>query len=93
VAAVAAGTAAVVAVNVALVAPAGTLTLAGTLVAVALLVSKTPAPPAGAALLSMTVPVEALPPVTLAGLSTSVARLAGAATGVSVSVALRLVPL
>jgi len=44
-------------VNFAVVAPAGTVTLAGTLAAELLLVSATMAPPAGAAALNVTVPV------------------------------------
>lgn len=58
----------VVTVKFALVAPAGTVTLAGTAVAPELSESDTAAPPLGAAALKMTVPVEALPPVTLVGL-------------------------
>ena len=54
--------------NVALVAPAGTVTLCGTVAAfVLLLESDTSAPPEGAAALSVTVPCEELPPVTLEG--------------------------
>src|SRR6478672_9510380 len=54
--------------NVAVVAPAATVTLAGTCAAVVLLlVSPTVAPPVGAAPLSVTVPVDELPPVTLVG--------------------------
>ena len=61
-------TATVVTVNVALVAPAATVTLAGTVATdVLLLLSVTTAPPVGAALLNVTVPVEELPPVTLVG--------------------------
>ena len=94
VAVVAAVTAVLIAVNVALLAPAATVTLAGTpAAAVLLLVSATTAPPAAAALVSVTVPVEELPPVTLLGLSASVFRLAGGGTGVTVSVAVRLTPL
>src|SRR6267378_1070292 len=55
--------------NVALVAPAGTVTLEGTLAAPLLLESATCAPPAGAGPLSVTVPVEEFPPVTLVGFS------------------------
>jgi hypothetical protein len=58
----------VLTVNVALVAPAATVTLDGTLAAVVLLLeSATIAPPAGAAPLNVTVPVEEFPPVTLVG--------------------------
>ena len=59
----------VVTVKVALVAPAGTVTLAGTLVAVEFSDSDTTAPPLGAAALRVTVPVEELPPTTLVGFS------------------------
>jgi hypothetical protein len=54
-------------VKVALVAPAGTVTLAGTDAALELSDSVTTAPPAGAAALRATVPVEELPPTMLAG--------------------------
>jgi hypothetical protein len=65
-----AATALVLTVNVALVAPAVTVTLEGTLAAVVLLLeSATCTPPAGAAPLSVTVPVEdCTPPTTLVGL-------------------------
>jgi hypothetical protein len=70
--AVDAATALVLTVNDALVAPAGTVTVEGTLAAVvSLLESWTWAPPAGAAPLNVTVPVEEFPPVTLAGFSVS----------------------
>src|SRR4051794_22215991 len=62
--AVDAATVLVVTVKVALVAPAGTVTLAGTFAAaVLLLASVTTIPPAGAAAVRVTVPVEELPPV------------------------------
>jgi hypothetical protein len=55
-------------VNVAVVAPAVTVTLAGTVAAdVLLLVRFTTAPPDGATELSVTVPVEEMPPTTLVG--------------------------
>ena|SRR5713101_1572530 len=58
----------VVIVNVALVAFAATVTLAGTCAAaVLLLVSVTAAPPLGAGPLSVTVPCELVPPTTLLG--------------------------
>ena len=56
--------------NVAEVAPAGTVTLAGTVAAAVLpLVRVTDAPPVGAAPVKRTVPVELFPPTTLVGLS------------------------
>src|SRR5258708_31589013 len=59
-------------VKVALVAPAGTVTLEGTLAARLLLESWTCAPPVGAGPLSVTVPVEdCVPPTTLVGFSCS----------------------
>ena len=62
-------TALVVTLNVPLVAPAGTVTLAGTLAAALLLESETTAPPLGAGPFRITVHVgEEVPPVTLAGL-------------------------
>src|SRR5437879_5040287 len=65
-----AATALVLTVNVALVAPATTVTLDGTLAATVLLLeSVTTAPPDGAAPLNVTVPVEEFPPVTLVGFS------------------------
>ena len=58
--------------NVALLAPAATITLAGTRAAVVLLLeSATCAPPAGAGLLNVTVPVDEFPPATLAGFTVS----------------------
>jgi hypothetical protein len=62
-------TAAVVTVKVAVVAPAGTVTLAGTVATeVRLLESVTTIPPAGAGPVSVTVPIDGLPPRTLSGL-------------------------
>jgi len=75
------------AVKVALVAPAGTVTLAGTVATVAsLLESVTTAPPAGAAALRVTVPIEVLPLVTLTGLRLTEDKVAAGA-GVTVSMA------
>src|SRR5438477_12026716 len=54
---------------VSLVAPAATVTLEATVAEVLLLERFTMAPPAGAAPLRVTVPVEGDPPVTLPGLS------------------------
>ena len=63
-------TAAVAAVNVALVEPEATVTLAGTVAApVLLLDNDTTAPPDGAPDVNVTVPVDAVPPVTLDGLT------------------------
>lgn len=61
--------------KVALVAPAATVTLEGTVANVVLLLeSVTCAPPEGAGPLRVTVPVEEFPPVTLVGLSESEER-------------------
>ena len=75
----------VLTVKLALVLPAGTATLAGTLAAPLLLESVTWAPPAGAGPLSVTVPVEDPkgPPTTLVGLSVSEATV-GRAGGTTV---------
>src|SRR5438270_13748990 len=62
-------TALVLTENVALVAPAATVTLEATVAEVLLLERFTMAPPAGAASLRVTVPVEGDPPFTLLGLS------------------------
>jgi hypothetical protein len=60
----------VVTEKVAVVAPAATVTLAGTCAAVVLLLVRvTVAPPVGAAPLNVTVPLEELPPVTVVGLT------------------------
>src|SRR5947208_9537934 len=90
----------VVTLNVAVVAPAATVTDpdAGTVATLGLLlVNATTAPPAGAAALSVTVPVLFAPPVSVAGFSVIEARVAvtlvassaleagGARTGVGVT--------
>src|SRR5260370_42434982 len=66
----------VLTVNVALVAPAATVTLAGTLAAAGLLLGRvTSAPPDGAGPLNVTVPVEDCgPPIKLVGLSANEER-------------------
>jgi hypothetical protein len=69
-------------VNVALVAPAATVTLAGTIATTVLLLeSATTIPPEGAALVSVTVPCEELPPTTLVGLSVNAESVAGPGDG------------
>ena len=65
--------------KVALVVPAATVTLAGTEAAVFELASETTTPE-GAALVSVTVPVDEEPPVTLVGDTPTEVRLAGAFT-------------
>ena len=79
--------------NDALVAPAATVTLAGTDAAALPLVSVTGAPPLGAGALSVTVPVAPAPPTRLVGETASADR-AGATGvgGLTVSVALRETP-
>ena len=88
--AVEAATALVVTVNVALVAPAETVTLPATVATAELLLdSVTCAPPPGAGPLSVTVPVgEDVPPVTLDGLRFSEVGIGGT----TVSVAIWLAP-
>ena len=58
-------------VKVALVCPATTVTFAGTVAAALLLDNATTVPPVGAAAVSVTVPVELAPPITVLGLSVS----------------------
>src|SRR5262249_4655400 len=85
-----------VTVKLELVAPAAMVTLAGTVATLVLALEReTTAPPAGAALESVTVPWDVFPPVTLVGLSVREDRLAGGGgggTGVTVSVAVRVTP-
>jgi hypothetical protein len=75
-------TAVVFTVNVVLLAPAATVTVAGTVaVDVLPLEREMTAPPVGAGPLSVTVPVEGDPPVTLVGFSVSEERVrAGGST-------------
>ena len=80
-----------VTVNVAEVAPAATITLAGTVAADALLESVTTPPPLGAAPLSITVPVDGVPPLTVAGL-TATEDSAAAVAGFTVSKVVLVVP-
>ena len=80
----------VVTANVALLAPAATVTLAGTVAADVLsLDSDTTAPPTGAGPLSVTVPVEGLPPARWTG---SPAREVNAGSGVTVRGAVLVTP-
>jgi hypothetical protein len=75
----------VVIVNTALVLPAGTVTLAGTLAADGVsLISDTAIPPAGAAPVSVTVPWETMPPKTLVGFIESEFRTGGATVSAAV---------
>ena len=74
----------VVTVNVVDVLPAATVTLAGTVAAGFPLESVTTAPPVGAAALSVTVPVELAPPVTLVGFRVTEASTAEGGSTVSV---------
>jgi hypothetical protein len=87
-----AATLAVLTVNVAPVAPAATVTLAETVAAAMLpLEREMAAPPLGAGPLSVTVPVEGDPPVTLVGLSVS-EETVGRGCGSTVSEAVLVAP-
>lgn len=77
----------VVIANVADVAPAGTVTETGTVAETLELVSVTTTPPAGAAPLSVTVPVTPAPPTTDDGLTDTDLRETEAAAGFTVSAA------
>jgi len=90
---VAAVTAVVVIEKFALSAPAATVTLAGTPATVVLLLdSVTIAPPVGAAVVNVAVPVLPAPPTTLVGLTVTEDRLGGAGTGLTVRMAERVTP-
>lgn len=79
--------------KIALVAPCATDTLAGTVAAAVLLLdSDTANPPAGAADVKVSVPCEEVPPVTLVGFTDTAESAAGAAGGITVSVAVRVAP-
>src|SRR6266403_1247157 len=90
-----AATTLVLTVKVAVVAPAGTATLEGTLAAALLLESATCAPPVGAGPLNVTVPVEdCTPPITLVGFTVSEESVGvGGGAGVTVSEADLVTPL
>ena len=92
--AVDAATALVLTANVALVAPAATVTLAGTRAAVVLLLeSATCAPPVGAGPLNVTVPVEEFPPTTFVGFKVNEPSVTvGGAAGCTVSEAVLPAP-
>ena len=73
----------------ALLAPDGTVTLAGTVATeVLLLDSETTAPPLGAVPLKVTRPLDGTPPLTVVGLRTSDARVRAELAGTTVNVAL-----
>ena len=83
----------VVTAKVAEVAPARTVTLAGTAAAAGLLLeSVTTAPPAGAAEERVTVPVDPEPPTTLAGLRETEVRVATTGAGFTARLAVRVPP-
>jgi len=86
-------TVSVVSVKFAVVAPAATVTLVGTLAELEPELSVTTAPPVGAALVSVTVPCEGFPPVTLVGFTVTEDKDAGGGGGVMVRVAVRLTEL
>ena len=85
-------TALVVIGKVAINAPAATVTLAGTMAAALLLVRATAHPPVGAAAVRRMVPCEAVPPVTVVGLTDTVESEVNGIAGVRVSAALAVAP-
>lgn len=84
----------VVTLKLADVAPTGTMMLAGTMATLGLLLTReTTVPPEGAGALSVTVPVEAEPPLTLVGLMVnelSAGNSAGVDVGVGVGVGVEI---
>ena len=88
---VALATAAVVTEKVALELPPDTVTLAGAVAVVELLLNATGTPPLGAVPLNVTVPREAVPPVTLVGLKDTETRF-GNTVIVTVATLLLFVP-
>ena len=84
----------VVTVKAALVTPAGTVTLAGTVATVvSLLERETMAPAVGAGPLSVTLPMEGDPPLTLVGFSVSEVRVGpDGGCGVTMSEAVLVTP-
>ena len=85
-------TAVVVTLKLALVAPAGTVTLAGVEAAVELSARDTTTPPLGAAPVNVTVPVDELPPTTVVGFNESAESVAAGGGGFTASVAERDAP-
>lgn len=81
---VAVATGLVVTVNAAVVPPAGTVTVPGTEAAALSLLRDTAAPPAGAGPFSVTVPADAVAPVTLAGLRVNARRAGGSSVSEAV---------
>jgi hypothetical protein len=81
----------VVIANVAVLAPPATVTPAGTTAAALLLARVTAAPPVGATASRVTVPVEPVPPTTLAGAMETPERFAADA-GTAAKTAARTIP-
>ena len=79
-------------VKLAVAEPPGTVTLAGTLVALELSESDTITPPLGAAALKVTVPVDELPPTRSVGFTDSAESVADGGGGFTVSIAERDTP-
>jgi len=85
-------TAKVVTLKTPVVAPAGIVTLAGTVATVVSLLKRMRAPPPGAGALRSTLPVEGDPPLTLTGFSLSEMRDGTGGCGVTLSEALWVTP-